>query len=220
MDSIAQEKYGSCIFKDVSDYVCVDLETTGLKPREDAIIEIGAVKVSDNAVVDTFQTFVDPGFRIPRFITELTGISTSMVFGAPAIKEALSSFLEFAGTDILVGHNIHCFDIKFLQANAQKALNLALQNDYFDTLRLARRLYSEAKHNGLAELIIRLNVAEREEHRALSDALQTVDVYNAMKRVMSERGITCDDIRPRCRNRSNSGSSREEFDAFGFRKGY
>jgi exonuclease, DNA polymerase III, epsilon subunit family len=187
---------GNYLFEDIDCYVCVDLETTGLNPQNDAIIEIGAVRVEKNEIVDTFQTLVNPGYRIPAFITQLTGITTQMVADAPDIETALGDFLEFAGNSRFVGHNIHCFDIKFICSKAERYLGKQVLNDYFDTLRLARRLYPEERHNRLCDLIERFNIAEREEHRALADALQTVECLNYMKRLMEDRNITFDDIRP------------------------
>lgn len=187
-------------------YICVDLETTGLHPVHDRIIEIGAVKVISNKVTDTFQSLIDPDFRISDFIEGLTGITNDMLFHAPCRSEVIPEFLDFTEELPLIGHNIHSFDIKFLSNQIPEVTGKPFDRDYFDTLHLSRRLFPEERHHRLADLILRFGIAEREEHRALSDALQTVGCYNAMRRCISERGLTPDDLRPkqRCSRKSET----------------
>jgi DNA polymerase-3 subunit epsilon len=96
-------------------FVVVDLETTGGAPASCEITEIGAVKVRGGERLGEFQTLVDPGVPIPPFISVLTGISDSMVAGAPRLGAALTAFLEFAGDAVLVAHNAP-FDVGFLKA--------------------------------------------------------------------------------------------------------
>ena len=170
-------------------YVCVDLETTGLHPCQDKIIEIGAVKVTDHVITDTFQTLVDPGYPISDFITGLTGITDEMLSKAPGIFEALPEFLDFANGRILMGHNIHCFDIKFIISSCQLVTGKPYTGDYFDTLKLSRKLFPSERHHRLSDLITRFHIAETEEHRALSDALQTVACYNYMRKHMNDHDI-------------------------------
>ena len=107
----------------IKDYVCVDIETTGIRPKWDRIIEIGAVKVRDGKVVDTFSELICPGVPIPSRITQLTGITNEMVTGKSKIEEVLPRFVEFAENDLLLGHNIR-FDYSFLKQNA---INLNLK---------------------------------------------------------------------------------------------
>ena len=101
----------------VNSYVAVDLETTGLSPKENKIIEIGAIKVIDGEVAGSFETFVNPRVAISSRITELTGITDEMVQGAPYEKEAVESFIEFCGDNLLLGHNVR-FDYSFLKVAA------------------------------------------------------------------------------------------------------
>ena len=89
-----------------SSYVVVDLETTGLYPSQDRILEIGAVKVLDGEVADTFCMFADPQMKIPEKIRELTGITQEMVAGQPTPAEAVRAFLDFCGELDLMGHNL------------------------------------------------------------------------------------------------------------------
>ena len=97
----------------INNYVCVDLETTGLNPKTDRIIEIGAVKVRNGVVTDTFETLVNPGRRLEERIVTLTGIRDDMLQEQPSIREVLPDFLSFAGEDILLGHSV-LFDFAFL----------------------------------------------------------------------------------------------------------
>ena len=100
-------------------FVVVDLETTGGRPDEDAITEIGAVKIRGGEVIGEMATLVDPGRSVPPYIVELTGISTAMLVGAPRIERVLPSFIEFARGSILVAHNAR-FDVGFLKTAAAR----------------------------------------------------------------------------------------------------
>lgn len=178
MNAVEGKHISSC----PDSYVCVDLETTGLSPWSDRIIEIGAVKVCNHVITDQFQSLINPGFRISSFISGLTGITNEMLTDAPPVTQVFPEFLSFTGSLPLIGHNIHCFDIKFLRMASLQILQKPFPNDYFDTLYMARRLYPTEKHNRLQDLIVRFGIADLEEHRALSDALQTVACYNFMRK--------------------------------------
>ena len=117
-------------------FVAVDLETTGLRPKYDRILEIGALKVVNGELVETFQTFVDPRMQIPERITELTGITQEMVDGQPQQDQAVTSFLDLCGELPLIGHNI-LFDYSFLK---HQAVNLGreFEKEAADTLAIAR----------------------------------------------------------------------------------
>ncbi|MCD8022846.1 MAG: 3'-5' exonuclease [Lachnospiraceae bacterium] len=100
----------------LTDYVAFDLETTGLRPTLDRILEIGAVRVEDGEVTGTYETLIDHGLPIPREITALTGITEEMTQGAPDLRTAVRGFLEFSGDAVLLGHNI-LFDYGFMKRN-------------------------------------------------------------------------------------------------------
>ena len=120
---------------------CVfDTETTGLDPGVEYLTEIGAVIIRNGEVVEEFDTFVKPGKPITPKITELTGITNEMVADAPSEKEALEAFLAFAGDRILVGHNVHAFDMRFLRAAAKRS-GIKLEPTYIDTLTMAQTMY-------------------------------------------------------------------------------
>lgn len=157
------------------DFTVVDLETTGLRPETDRIIEIGAAKVRDGIVVDTFSTFVDPRRPVPERITELTGITDTMLRGAPDIREALPLFLEFAGEDVLLGHNL-MFDFRFLKQNAVN-LSLSFERKGVDTLKIARNVLDSLESRRLDFLCTYYGIEDNNHHRALNDVLVTWELY-------------------------------------------
>ena len=107
-------KKGKNLNKYVSDYVVFDLETTGMSPDKDEIVEISAIKVKDGEIVDEFSSLVNPGMPIPAGASSVNGITDDMVADAPGFEEVFELFLEFIGEEVLVGHNIAGFDMHFL----------------------------------------------------------------------------------------------------------
>lgn len=172
-------------------FVVVDLETTGGTPADCAITEIGAVKVRGGEVLGEFQTLVDPGGPVPAFIQVLTGITTTMLIGAPPIEEVLPSFLEFSRGAVLVAHNAP-FDIGFLKAAAARTGHAWPGNRVLDTVRLARRVVTrdEAPNHKLSSLATLFHATVTPNHRALSDAQATVDVLHALLGRLAPLGIT------------------------------
>ncbi len=172
-------------------FVVVDLETTGGRAGEDAITEIGAVKVRGGEVLGEFQTLVDPGGPVPPYIQVLTGITTSMLVGAPTIAEVLPSFLEFARDSVLVAHNAP-FDVGFLRAAAARLERPWPGFQVVDTVRLARRVVprDEAPNHKLGTLAALFGAQVTPNHRALSDARATVDVLHALLGRLAPWGIT------------------------------
>ncbi|GAA3820279.1 DEDD exonuclease domain-containing protein [Cellulomonas soli] len=172
-------------------FVVVDLETTGGTPADCEITEIGAVKVRGGQVLGEFQTLVDPGGPVPPYIQVLTGITTSMLVGAPRIEQVLPSFLEFAHDAVLVAHNAS-FDIGFLKAAAARTGHPWPGNRVVDTVRLARRvvLRDEAPNHKLSTLAGLFRASVTPDHRALSDARATVDVLHALLGRLAPLGVT------------------------------
>ncbi|MBP5432495.1 3'-5' exonuclease [Ruminococcus sp.] len=138
MDSIKRKK-GKSRIAFPEDYCVVDIETTGLNPAENEIIEIAAVRYRGGKKGAVFSTLIKPEHRISSFITELTGIDNDMVSEAPCISEAIKDFYEFAGNDMLMGYNVN-FDINFLYDNLLRCHGIFLENDFIDILRFARRV--------------------------------------------------------------------------------
>ena len=171
-------------------FVVVDLETTGGSPATCAITEIGAVKVRGGARLGEFQTLVNPGMAIPPFISVLTGISDSMVAGAPRLESVVPAFLEFAGDAVLVAHNAP-FDIGFLKAACARTGRDWPGNRVLDTARLARQVVTrdEAPNCKLASLARVFRASTTPDHRALSDARATVDVLHGMLERLGNLGV-------------------------------
>jgi DNA polymerase-3 subunit epsilon len=171
-------------------FVVVDLETTGGSAGGDAITEIGAVKVCGGEVLGEFQTLVDPGVAIDPFVSVLTGITDSMVCGAPTIGAVVPSFLEFARGGVLVAHNAP-FDVGFLKAACAQ---LALAWPGFaviDTAVLARRVLTrdEVPNCKLATLAQHFHATTTPTHRALQDARATVDVLHGLIARLGNLGV-------------------------------
>lgn len=159
-----------------TEFVVFDIETTGLSPKEDKIIEISAVKVKNGQIGDAFDTFVDPGMPIPPRITELTSITNDMVKGAPGQAEAVKAFLDFAQGKTLVAHNGHTFDIRFIR-NAAKAAKLSFKNSYVDTLPLSQSLFVGLRNYKLDTIAKHLELGEFDHHRADADTRILAEIF-------------------------------------------
>lgn len=171
-------------------FVVIDLETTGGSPAEDAITEIGAVKVRGGEVLSTFATLVNPGRAVPAVITLLTGISEAMVAKAPRVEEVLGSLVDFVGDAVVVGHNVR-FDLGFLAAALERDGREPLTNRRVDTVALARRLVRDEVPNcRLSTLAERLRLPHRPNHRALDDALATADLLHLLLERAGGLGVT------------------------------
>lgn len=176
-------------------FVVLDLETSGASPKTgSAITEIGAVKVCGGQVLGTFKTFVNPGTPLPLFITELTGITDEMLIDAPRIESILPLLFEFLGSDkstVFVAHNAP-FDLSFLRASA--ALHGYTWPNFrvIDTVKAAQFVLTKddvANYQlGTLALYFRTEIAPN--HRALDDALATVDVLHGIIERMGTFGIT------------------------------
>lgn len=159
------------------DYICVDIETTGLNPKTDRIIEIGAVRVRKGNITESFESFAAPGRKLEERITELTGITDEMLFDAPEGREVIRKFLDFAGDDILVGHSV-LFDYSFLKKAAVNE-KLTFERQGIDTLKLARKYLPELESRSLGALCKHYQIAHQ-AHRALADAVATAKLYQKL----------------------------------------
>lgn len=164
----------------VDDYVLVDIETTGLSPQKDDIIEIGAIKVKNNEVVGSYNSLLKIGRKVPSYITKLTGITSDMLEaeGKDTVC-VLKEFMEFAGENIIVGHNVN-FDINFIYDKCEKYLEIPLCNDFIDTMKIAKRLVDTPNYK-LGTLADYFQVDYNGAHRGLKDVEITYEVYNKMK---------------------------------------
>lgn len=158
-------------------YVCIDLETTGLNPKTDRIIEIGMVKVIHGKITDTFQSFVNPKRLLEQRIVELTGITDGELSDAPAIKELLPKVQGFLGELPLLGHSV-LFDYSFLK-KAMIDEKYTFEKYGLDTLKIARRYLDRLEHRSLGFLCDYYGI-EHTSHRALEDAGATVALYEKL----------------------------------------
>ena len=163
----------------VDSFVCIDLETTGLNPKTDRIIEIGAVKVENWQIVDTFQSFVNPERELTQRVTELTGITGGDTHGAPKIQDIFPMFHEFLGDYVLLGHSVN-FDYAFLKKAAVNQ-RFTFEKRAVDTLKLARWYLSGLEHKNL-EFLCEYYAIPHQAHRALEDAKATVCLYERLVR--------------------------------------
>nr|WP_217626131.1 3'-5' exonuclease [Bifidobacterium santillanense] len=179
------------------------METTGFYPNSCSITEIGAVRVRERRIVDRFQQLVNPLRPIPAQVVRLTGITDDMVAGLPTIDEVLPHFVAWLSAGVsadpdasyeadgesvaavpfepIVGHNVS-FDIRFLDWNARHVLGDPFSCVDYDTMQISRTLFPYERHHRLLDLIQRFEIADNEEHRALSDAIQTQQCLEWMHR--------------------------------------
>ena len=161
------------------EYICIDTETTGLEYEFCDIIELSAARVVDGRITDTFSELVNPGYKLPDFITDLTGITNEMLSGSPKIGDVLPRFLDFCGDNIIVGHNVN-FDVNFISYVAEN-LGKSFLNDYIDTLRIARKLFPEKEHYRLFEVAQYCGVEQPQQHRAGADVETAVACFEKMR---------------------------------------
>jgi DNA polymerase-3 subunit epsilon len=169
-------------------FVVVDLETTGGGPADGGITEIGAVRVVDGRLLDTFAMLVNPGRSIPPFVSALTGITDAMVTSAPPIGEALPRFLDFAGDAVLVAHDTR-FDMAHLDAAHRALTGRGLARPALCTLRLARRLMPELRRRSLDAVAAALGISCHDRHRGPGDARIAAEILCVLLERAAERGI-------------------------------
>ena len=169
-------------------FVVVDLETTGLRPGQSRICEIGAVRVDGLVPAGTFETLVDPGEPLPRLVASLTGIADADLAEAPGPADAVRRFLAFADDSVLVAHNAR-FDLAFLDREVERLTGRRVAAPVVDTVGLARRLLAgRVSRASLASLSHFFGTSVRPCHRALPDAQATAEVLIALLGLAQERG--------------------------------
>ena len=170
-------------------YVVFDLETTGFSPKNDKIIEIGAVKVKNGKIIDSFSEFINPRRPIPYKITELTGISDDMVRYSDSIDFVLPRFMDFIGDAAVVAHNAS-FDCSFIEKNC-KDLDLPFNATILDTVQICRFLYPELKSVKLNLVAKHLGIKLTSHHRAVDDAKATGDIFvECIKKIKEEYEVS------------------------------
>lgn len=171
------------------EFVVFDVETTGLSPSTDRLTEIGAVKIKNGEIIDEFNTFVNPKIPIPKKITELTGITDTMVSDAPDEKEALVRFIEFCGSCILIAHNAD-FDMSFINS-ASARTNLSYSPTYIDTIPMARSLLPDLKNHKLDTVSQALRLPDFNHHRACDDAKILGHIFIKFMDMLINRECNC-----------------------------
>ncbi len=187
---------GKSILTVPSEYVVVDLETTGLDASFDNIIEVACIHMADGKKVDTFHSYVQPPVftnykgeqhYVDDFIANLTGITDDMLKDAPVFKDIANDLRAFLGDYTIVGHNVN-FDINFLYDNFSETLGVLFQNNFVDTMRLARIILPELPHHRLVDLC-KLFSIDVDYHRALSDCDATQKVLSSLMGEADKRHI-------------------------------
>ncbi len=170
LSSMTQDTLYNTPLRDLP-YSVVDLETTGTKPGVNQIIEIGIVKIVNNEIIDTYQTFLNPGVEIPPFISQMTGITNSDVEYAPILPDVAPTILPLIENSIFVAHNA-AFDYNFLQKNLRLA-GFEFASPKICTVQLSRKLIPQLSHHTLDDLARHFHIEIPNRHRALDDALAT-----------------------------------------------
>ena len=155
----------------MKDYVAFDLETTGLSPDSDQIIEIGAVKIRDGKISGKYNCIIHPEIEVSDFIINLTGISSDMLRKGITLKEGVEEFLEFSGDLPVLGHNV-MFDYKFMKM-AAASFKYPFEKTGVDTLKVARKLLTGLENKKLETLCAHYHYVNQAAHRAYDDALAT-----------------------------------------------
>lgn len=176
---------GKLLNEYIEDYVVFDLETTGVSPYNDEVIEISAVKARKGKVVEEFSELVNLKRTIPFAASRVNNITDDMVSDAPFFDEVLRHFLEFVGENVLVGHNIQSFDMKFIYRDCERYFHQLITNDYVDTLILAKRCFPEWRHRRLGDLADYYGISTQGAHRALADCRMNQRVFELLGKEMN-----------------------------------
>lgn len=186
---------GKRLNKYLEDYVVFDLETTGVNPARDVILEISGLKVRGHEEVEVFSRLVNPGFPIPPDATRINGITDEMVAREQGISDILPEFLKFIDGEILVGHNIQSFDLLFLSRMAGQLCLGSVMNDYIDTLLMSRACLPKLFRHRLTDVAAHFNISSEGAHRALNDCRMNQLCYEGLGKLLVERDVP---LCPKC----------------------
>ncbi len=159
-------------------FLAIDIETTGLSPIKDRIIEVAAIRYVNGQPRDRFEGLINPGCPLPERITELTGITDDMLANARTEREVIEEFISFAGEDVLLGHNIS-FDYSFIKTAAEK-LKISFERQGIDTLYLSRILKADLEKKSLEAMCEHYQIIRECSHRALEDAIAAAALYQKL----------------------------------------
>lgn len=169
----------------IYDYIALDVETTGLNPARDKVLEIGAAKIRGGSVGETYSTLIDTGVSIPARIQELTGITDAMQKTGKKTEDAIREFVDFCGGLPILGHNVQ-FDFGFLK---QTAVNhgLVFEKEALDTLKIARKVLPDIPSRSLPAMCAHYQVDPGKSHRALDDAVAAHEILWKLWEEFGER---------------------------------
>jgi DNA polymerase III epsilon subunit family exonuclease len=184
-------------------FVSVDVETTGIDPSCDEIVEIGAVRIQGGRILDEWDTLVYVDRTIPLSARRVHGISNRMLVGRPRIREALAALLRFAGDGALVEHSYKAFDVLFLE----RAHGAGLTAPYINTCTLSRRLFPHMPKHSLEECCRRHHIAYERQHRALDDARSTAQLLICLLELCASRYPRLQDLVDACSVERSPGTS-------------
>ncbi|HLI51486.1 MAG TPA: exonuclease domain-containing protein, partial [Thermomicrobiaceae bacterium] len=170
------------------DFVVIDLETTGLRPRRHRAIEVAIIRYRDGNLLDSYSSLINPERPLPDYIAKLTGIVDFQVAAAPIFGRVADQIRAFIGDDLIVGYNVG-FDIGFLNAELQRCGKPILINEALDLLPLAMRMLQPARRSGLDAVSRALGIESRERHRAFPDAEVTAMVFGRLMEIARDQGI-------------------------------
>lgn len=170
---------------DKTSYIALDIETTGTRPKQDRIIELGAIKVREGRPVEEYHTLIDPRMPLPGEITRLTGIRDEMLRGRPCIEDCIGAFADFTEELPLLGHKI-LFDYSFLKRACVNA-GISFEKEGIDTLRLCRALMPKEEKKTLSEACAYFGIETTCTHRALDDAGAAMRLYESLRELYQEK---------------------------------
>ncbi len=173
---ITRPEKGRSLLTALQDFVVIDVETTGLCPAYDEMIEVGAIRYRGGKPEDSFTSLIKPRRKIDPVIEQLTGITNEMVESAPPLRDVLPDYLNFIGADVVVGHNVN-FDVNFIYDACKEISINGFGNDFVDTLRLSRRMYNDLPNHKLDTIVEYFHIAPRDLHRSLKDCELTAACY-------------------------------------------
>lgn len=185
-----------------SDYVVIDIETTGLSPKDNEIIEIAAIKYKNNIQVDEFCTLVKPKYKIVPFISTLTGITNQMTKNSPKINDVILQFRDFVGKNFLVGYNVN-FDVNFLYDNLFEFYDEYLRNNFIDVMKIASNLLPNLPRHRQIDIAQYYGISIDGAHRAKNDCLVCNQIFKKLEQEIIDREIDIEEFCkkfPKCKH--------------------
>jgi DNA polymerase-3 subunit epsilon len=183
-----RDQKGRSLFEMPFEYCTIDLETTGLMPSFDEIIEFAGVRIREGQVIDQFSTLIKPNNYIDDFISQLTGITNEMLEGQPTFNQVAPQIINFIVNQIIMGHNVH-FDVNFLYDNLDDFVGQPLRNDFVDLMRLARRVLPDLPNHKLITLAKHFSIKPSGQHRALDDCFTTFNCFESLRLHIMQHNI-------------------------------